>query len=274
MEIIALLGLTFGCLALGYLLLVSLYRKHIRPLLLRKLPPKSRPPSMSPEIIALILSCDTPLLRRHSPESALWLSQLLDTLFHHTRGTTAIRRSLLFDKLSEALVDTRRRGLGQWVGEARLVDLEVGETLPRVERVRLVGEGDERLPITLAFEVDYDGGLCGTAFFDTVFGIRVWLTAHLQRIDGTMYIMFQGKEVHICFSSLRELRIKARATIGAMEWQGINWLFGRYLLPWVLKRKFLLPNMNSKWWLDRPPKPFYPWDVEVVADPDLMYKER
>lgn len=274
MEIIALLGLTFGCLALGYLLLVSLYRKHIQPLLLRKLPPKSRPPPISPDIIALILSCDTPLLRRHSPESARWLSQLLNTFFHHTRGTAAIRRSLLFDKLSEALVDTRRRGLGRWVGEARLVDLEVGETLPRVEKVRLVGEGDGRLPITLAFEVGYDGGLCGTAFFDTVFGIRVWLTAHLQGIDGTMYIMFQGKEVHICFSSLRELRITARATIGAMEWQGINWLFGRYLLPWVLKRKFLLPNMNSKWWLDRPPKPFYPWDVEVVADPDLMYKER
>lgn len=274
MIVVSLLGFVVGFLGLCFLLLVSLYRRHIRPLLIRKLPPKNRPPPIPSDILSLILSSDTPLLRRHSPEPARWLNQLLATLFHHTRRTPAVRSSLLFDKLSEVVVDVRRRGLGRWVRESRLVEAEPGNALPRVERVRLVGEGDARLPVTLAFDLEYEGGLAGTAYFDTIFGVRVWLTARLQRLDGTMYVMFQEKAFHMTFPTLRELHLDARVTVGGIEWGGLNWLMGEHLLPWTLKRRFLMPNMRSKWWLDRPPKPYYPWDPEVQAEPELLYQER
>lgn len=208
-----------------------------------------------------------------SGESVEWLNMMVSNLFQLSRDTVPLRESLFSRSLAESAVDVRRGKLGRIVRESRLEDVRLGHSLPHLSRVGLMKDSKGRIPLTWVADLSYSGGLGGILWIKTIWDCDVYIMGRLQRLEGRLMVMLDEKSFHLTFSRIDSLEIEARVNVAGREWRALNWIMSRFLLPWKFKNKYLLPGMKSKWIVDGPSKPKYPWDPEVVANPDLLYQE-
>jgi hypothetical protein len=203
------------------------------------------------------------------PETAEWLNFLTLWLFETVQETPVFALSLS-RSLSESLVDLRRKPMGCILKEVIVEDCASG-SLPILSDIRVVATGRDDTPLTVAATVNWTDGVSAIARIESIFG-QAWILGAITRLTGTMYVVVRNKEYHVGFRDL-DVSIKGRVMLGSQEWKWLNWLVAKMWMPWRLRQKYLMPTMQSRWMIDRPPFPPYPWDPAVQKDNELLYQE-
>ncbi|PJF19385.1 hypothetical protein PSACC_00768 [Paramicrosporidium saccamoebae] len=258
MDVFWLLGFSVGVVVATALLGVSVYKRILVPILARRLP-----------LVERILKLDRERKWSSPPETANWLNFLTLWLFETIHDTPAFALSLS-QSLSESLVDLRRKPMGCILKEAVVEDCAAG-TLPILSDIRVVATGRDDTPLTVAARVHWTEGVSAIARMESIFG-QVWFLGAITRLTGTMYVVVHNKQYHVGFKRL-DVAMEGRVMLGNQEWRWLNWLVAKVWMPWRLRQKYRMPNMQSRWMIDRPPCPPYPWDPAVQKDNELLYRE-
>ena len=149
--------------------------------------------------------------------------------------------------------------------------LVIGDSLPQISGLRMISDGRDSKPLTLAGEFSYNGGMTGLLRLETIAGLQLWLAGRLLQLQGTLFIVIQESSLYMGFSQISRLEMEARALVAGREWQWLNWVLGTIWMPIRFRRKYLMPRMKGKWLFNQPSKPPYPWDPDVKDNPDLLY---
>lgn len=171
-------------------------------------------------------------------------------------------------------VDFRRSRLGPYLLDCRLKDIKIGDALPTITNVAVLATGKKSaksLPLSFRCNFSYSGGLAGILLMETVFGFPIWFHVAVEEMSGPMLVVFEENVLYYTFESFTKLSFRSRININGYEFRFLNWLVHRWLLPWYFCQKFQFPVMRTKWIVNKPDQPPYPWDPAVQSDPELLY---
>ena len=156
-----------------------------------------------------------------------------------------VRDKFVYRPLVESTHDIKRTRLAYILIESKLEQVAIGKSLPRLSKIRVVSDGTE-LPLTLAMQLDYDGGFTSVIKFETVFGMNFWLLNKLNVANGTLYMTLFDNLLYYGFSPLDRLEMQTRLSVEGYELAFFSHLLSKYYFPWWVRKKWVLPAMKSK----------------------------
>ena len=128
-------------------------------------------------------------------------------------------------------------------------------------------------------DVEYDGGMGFLAEYRIVpFNIPIRLSVRMTRLKGRMLLVFRRNAYYYGFvdndHSRLSYSLQADISFGGTGHDaeilnnyckviGLDWILQNYLARKAFRRRFVLPGMKGKWWVDRPEQPPYPWDPVI-----------
>lgn len=174
--------------------------------------------------------------------------------------------------------------MGPFLVDAELVDYDAGGELPRVSRMRTLTRPSKEhpdSPLAFAVDVEYEGGLGFAAKLQTVFSdtTPTYLTMRMRRIKARMLIVFRKNAYYFGFvpsalgSTAYCLSYELESTLafGGYKVRGLDSLLSRFLMRRAFEKRFVVPSMKAKWWIDKPKQPLYPWEDEALANPEALF---
>ena len=254
-----------------------LHRYVIKHRLVKPLPPLNKPSPLTPDLIERLLDLDRS--SASSSEPTEWLNSLTQWIVTHLIRPIPSIHNLRRLKQAETIVDLRRHPLiGPFISLAEIKDYDAGASLPIITNIRTLARPNVHSadsPLVFAMDVEYDGGIGFLAEYRIVpFNIPIRLSVRVVRLKGRMLLVFRRNAYYYGFvdndhSSL-SYSLQADIVFGEVghgdsvsnnfcKVIGLDWLLQNYLVKKAFKRRFVLPGMKGKWWVDKPEQPPYPW---------------
>lgn len=136
-------------------------------------------------------------------------------------------------------------------------------------------------PLAFAVDVEYEGGLGFAAKLQTIFSdtTPTYLTVRLKQIKARMLIVFRRNAYYFGFvpsglsSAPYNFSYELESTIafGGYKVRGLDFLLSHFLMRKAFEKRFVVPSMKAKWWVDKPKQPLYPWEDEAFANPEALF---
>lgn len=153
---------------------------------------------------------------------------------------------------------------------------------PRVQRARIITgsalkDPSSSVPLTLKFDLEYEGIFRVLMSFDTIFKIKILNEVIIKSFKGSFIVVIQDKTVHFCFHSEPEiLEFETKTSFSNdqklfYQLPLLNYLISIRLIKTIIRLTSVFPNFSGKWYRAGPEQPPYPWYPSVKNNPDLLF---
>lgn len=222
-------------------------------------------------------------------ETSVWLNSAINWLFINLSDSPQIQQSLQ-QIIMEILVDLRRSSMGLILRNSELISVEVGGSCPRIYNTKIITgsslkDPTSAFPLTLQFDLEYEGFSRLLLSFDTIFfNYKIETETILKTFKATICLVIQDRAIHYCFlkePSIIQTNNKVFFTPSSNSYKSSSRLtipLINYLLSGSLIKKVLgsvigpsFPRFLSQWYRAGPEQPPYPWHPSVLQNPELLY---
>lgn len=214
-------------------------------------------------------------------ETALWLNAIINWLFLNLFDSAPVQ-TVLNLIVSEIAVDFRRSPLGHLLTNSELKSIEIGGCAPRVERAQIITgsslkDPSSETPLTIKFDLEYDGECRVVMSFDTIFGLNLACETLLKTFKGSFILVIQDRTLHYCFLSEPEiLEIDTNVYFSSdkrlfYQVPLLNRFISGRLIKKLIKLVACFPKFLGQWYRAGPEQPPYPWNPSVKVNPELLY---
>ena len=132
---------------------------------------------------------------------------------------------------------------------------------------------DESPELTVIFDVTYLGGIAVVAEIPTTLGFFFTVSARLNDLSGRMFVQFQEKPdstFSFAFYDMPKMKTEFQVLVNGTEFGLLTRLFEKGAHA-AFREKLVLPNMKTKWFMNGPEQPPYPWNLKDGEDESLLY---
>lgn len=193
-------------------------------------------------------------------------------------------RSGLHQTISEVAVDLRRSPLGHLLLDSKIESIDISGCAPRLQNVKIIAgsalrDPSSSIPLSLQFELDYEGTLRLVMTFETIFKLKVIVETAIKAFKGSICLVVQDKTLHFCF--LEEPTVLETSTNITFSFTSnpklkyqiplLNYFLSAWLLKKAIKFGCSFPKFLDQWYRAGPEQPPYPWSPSVIKNPELLY---
>jgi len=121
--------------------------------------------------------------------------------------------------------------------------------------------------------VNYLGGCAFVVEIPTTLGFFFTVSFRLTELTGRMFIQFRetpDSTFSFAFYDMPKIKTEIQVLVNGTEFSFFTRFFEKQMLT-VFREKFVLPNMKTKWFMNGPEQPPYPWELKEGEDENTLY---